>query len=188
MTEYMGYVVVSADDALIAVSLSQSGGVPIDAWLEDERRADGIALESAISVEAAARLLDRWPRGRLFNPGFDLQWERHADGALHLVLIAGALPDGFQGVVKLQPVGEASAIIFWGTWSAARGWQEARIPEIDRLLPRAAQEPDRTEPHAALVVQQYEAPWMTADTVRVVTRYLHYTDTAAALPEGGHRA
>jgi len=65
---------VSADETLMLLEQ-----VPLT-WLEDEARKDGLRLEPCETTTD----FNGWQRGRIFNPAFELRWER-TDGAFQIV-------------------------------------------------------------------------------------------------------
>jgi hypothetical protein len=164
--------------------LSLFGNNEVNAWLEDERRIDGLALYQMIPITIAQVWLCTWPVGRIFNELADLHWERQPDGMIHLVMISAAtLPDVFRASkLNLKPLTDKpECILLWGEWRVKqtdvgqqKGWDEGRIPDVGRFYPSEWKQSARTAPRAAIVVQTYETDGPTATSLRVVTRYVRY--------------
>ncbi len=179
MNSVIGYATLSPADPAFAAALALVGTTELQAWLEDDQRADGFQLALGLTAPEALALLAAWPQGHLFTPTGHMRWERLGDGRLHGVLIGDApLPPAFGGVLALTPVDGPQTLLFWGSRAAqAVGdqpvWAEGRIPELNRLMPQAWRTGHWRNAHAGLEVQRYEAP-LAAGAVRVIVRYLRY--------------
>lgn len=60
---------------------------------------------------------ERWPAGRLFDERGEYRWQRQGN-LLHAVLLLenDALPNLFDGQVRLEPLGEDADLLLWGEW------------------------------------------------------------------------
>ena len=86
-------------------------------------------LESPLKARLAWREEDwkdseRWPAGRLFDERGEYRWQR-SEGRLHVVLLleSGELPEGLDGIVRLELLEDAD-LFLWGEWV-----DPARSPE-----------------------------------------------------------
>ncbi len=180
MSIVIGYATLSATDPAFAAALPLLGANGLQAWLEDDQRADGFRLELALTHAEALARLTHWPQGHLFTPAGHLRWEHLAGGQIHAVLMSAApLPVAFVGALPLTPVDPPQVLLFWGTRpnQPPEGeqpvWDEGRIPKLDRLIPQPWREGDWQNAYAGLEVQRYVAP-LPPDGQRVIVRYLAY--------------
>lgn len=166
-TQIVAHTLESVTEASLQPFVATLGAGPYHAWLEDERRPDGLRLCDDITDAAEAlRLIMKWPQGHLFNRAGHLQWERPDDNRIHLVLIGdGALPTGLDSQ-PLEQIGEEH-LLLWGEQRG--GWATGRIPRMGDRYPTGW-----AGPHASLHVCTYELDWPGAQSVRVITRYLAF--------------
>jgi hypothetical protein len=89
------------------------------AWLESP-------LEACLAWKGQGwRNHERWPAGRLFDERGEYRWQRRGN-LLHAVLLleGEALPEPFEGAVRLQLVEDAD-LLLWGDWvDPARSLEE----------------------------------------------------------------
>lgn len=164
-TQIIAYTLAAATSDNLAPFVSALGAGPLNAWLEDERRADGFKLRDDVAATEAAGLVLHWPQGHLFGADGHLQWERQLDGDTHLVLISEAPPPGL-AARPLVPLDDET-LLLWG--ERRDEWVEGRIPDVGCLYPKSW-----AGPFAVLKVQHYSLDWPEAQSERLVTRYLSF--------------
>lgn len=186
---FMAYLSLAASTAEsdLMPFLMALGVPPLNAWLEDELRPDGLQLRDDVTLDAAALLIRTWPRGRLFAASGDLRWERFDDGSVHLAIVATTPPPHAQGQTPLAPIDSERSdeyLLLWGERRAG-SWREQRIPNLSGMYPEHWQ-----GPFAAIRARTYEAPWEVETAgrdVRVVTRYQAYVGDYDPPPDARFR-
>lgn len=133
-------------------------------WLEGVMEAVLARIEDAPGWKD----LDRWPAGRLFGETGEYRWQARPGNTIHAVLILdeGALPEGFEGEISLEPEKNSfSKLILWGTWvdplRDSEGNPEAgpcffarEIPDI-QTYPIEAHEASQKNTTPRLVIRRY---------------------------------
>lgn len=188
---HMGYALVTADTpvAQVQAMLALVGAEPLNAWLDDPLRPDGMRLRddlllSQIQFQHTGVLIaerdatdgpivwQRWPQGQLFSPQADLRWEQIDADHLHVAVITARdldAPFDQAAVLNLEPVHtDDEYLLLWGKCEN-KVWQEGRIPSLCGIYPAHWQ-----GPYAALITRTYEADWPEQRSVRTVTRYIRY--------------
>lgn len=178
----MSYAVLDQPEKEVVSAAVALLGSPLRAWLEDERRHDGLALIENLAAEAAVDEVAAWPQGRIFGDVGELRWARRPDGRINLVLIGDGLtneqlPLAFRGsdndarVRKLVPlIDQDETILFWGELRRGR-WEDGRIPAMDRFILETWKHAGRRFPYVGLRIRAYIDDWPEQDSTRMPVRY-----------------